>query len=169
MESKPKKYRTSDAITDGFDEDPAPGKVESGKPLYVYRAHGSSKFIGRFFFTPQIAGTPRMNWTADMLERELNAALWENDYRYLAKFRVREKVKYEIGPIAQDGYQGIDKTPWGKDQTFQQDCYFRNQNLFYQVKIEGITESNWREYLELVSDEPIKAGHFHRANRTVDC
>lgn len=154
---------------DGFDGDPEQKTVEEGKPLYVYRAHGTSRMIGRFFFTPQIDGMPRMNWTADMLEMELNAALWDNDLRYLARFRVRDKVRYEIGPIAQDNYQGIDATRWGKDLPFIQYAYFRNRALFYQVHIAAVTQENWRDYLELVEDLPIKAGRFLRTKGRGHC
>lgn len=171
MEKEFPKERYSIAIKDGFDEDPSPDEVKEGKPLYVYRVHGSSALIGRFFFTPQIEGTPRMNWTADLLEKELNAALWDNDFRYLAKFRVLKGVKYEIGPIAHDKYRGIDGTDWAKKnpsnqmkKAFVQYSYFRNENLFYQVKTEGLNENNWREYLNLVEDTPIDPGRFHRVS-----
>ncbi|MEF3074221.1 hypothetical protein V2P20_04215 [Methylobacter sp. Wu1] len=163
MRSYKIKERTSEAIKDGFDENPTQKQVESGTILIVYRAHGNlSKMIGRFFFTPQIAGTPRINWTADMLERELNAALWDNDFRYLAKFRVLEGVKYKIGPIAHDKYQGVDFTPSGGRLSFDQYSYFRNANMFLQVQIDGITPSNWHEYLDLLEAVPIKAERFHR-------
>lgn len=156
---------------DGFDGDPEQRVVEAGKPLYVYRAHGSSKLIGRFFFTPHIAGTPRMNWTADMLEMELNAALWDNDFRYLAKFRVKDGTRYAIGPIAQDYYIGRDQTPWGRGRLFLQRAYFVNKNLFHQVCLLDFDpkKDDWHNFLELVEDVPIKAGRFHRANGKGNC
>lgn len=157
------KERTSDAIRDGFDQDPASKQVGTGSVLIVYRAHGnSSNMIGRFFFTPQIEGIPRLNWTADMLEKELNAALWDNDFRYLAMFRVLESVAYKIGPIAHDKYQAVDRTDFGRGKPFDQYSYFRNANMFFQVLIDEITPCNWHEYLEILEDYPIKVGRFHR-------
>ena len=161
MKAYAPKERCSAAIEEGFDSDPEP--KNSGPGFFVYRAHGdTSRTIGRFFFTPQIEGTPMVNWTADMLERELNASLWDNDFCHLAKFRVREKVKYKIGAIAHDRYRGTDKTPWGGGLAFDQYAYFRNAGLFLQVQIDGITPTNWRQYLDLVEDTPLRAGRLHR-------
>jgi hypothetical protein len=154
------KERTSDAIRAGFDADPEEREVAEGEVLYVYRAHGeTSKMIGRFFFTPRVGDQPRTNWTADLLERELNAALWGNDFRYLAKFRVRSGVRYRIGPIAHDRYQGVEYHQEGqtvKEVPFDQYSYFRNSSLFYQVQIE--MEADWRTYVELIENTPIKQG-----------
>ena len=161
------KERTSAAIKNGFDSDPAAKEVGTDEVLFVYRAHNGtgsgSKLIGRFFFTPKTCDTPSVNWTAEMLERELNASLWGNELRFLAKFQVMQGVKYKIGPIAHDKYQGVERvsSPSGElGKPFDQYSYFRNQNLFYQVEI--AMTSDWRNYLKLLSDEPIKAGRFHR-------
>lgn len=145
---------------DGFAAVPREEVVD--KILIVYRAHGdTSQMIGRFFFTPQIAGTPRSNWTAEMLERELNASLWGNDYKYLAKFRVRKGVVYKIGEIAQDNYRGIElRQERGKtvEVPFVQYSYFRNANLFYQVQLD--MNGDWRTYLELLEDTPLNPGNL---------
>jgi hypothetical protein len=156
------KERTSPAIRDGFDSDPQEREVGASDLLLVYRAHGgASRMIGRFFFTPQVAGLPRVNWTAEFLEKELNAALWGNEFRFLAKFRVFQGVRYKIGPIAHDKYQGVERATDGTeviDVPFDQYSYFRNANLFYQVQIDMV--GDWRRYLELLEDTPIKPGNF---------
>lgn len=147
---------------DGFSTVPREKTVDKDEILIVYRAHGdTSKMIGRFFFTPQIAGTPRSNWTAEMLERELNASLWGNDYKYLAKFRVRNGVKYKIGEIAQDNYQGLElhkEAGVTVELPFVQHSYFRNAFFFYQVQLD--LDGNWRTYLELLEDTPINPGNL---------
>jgi hypothetical protein len=154
---------------DGFAAPPREEMVGEGDILIVYRAHGeTSKMIGRFFFTPQIGGTPRLNWTAEMLERELNASLWGNDYQHLAKFQVRNGVKYKIGKIAHDNYTGIElhRNENGKvvEVPFDQYAYFRNANLFYQVQID--MDGDWRTYLELLEDVPLNPGNLvSRAGR----
>ena len=150
--------RTSDAIKDGFDCDPAEKQVADGQVLIVYRAHGdTSQLIGRFYFTPLIAGIPRMNWTADLLERELNAALWDNDFKFLAKFRVLSGVRYKIGPIAQDNYRGVERKD-GVETPFEQFSYFKNAGLFHQVQIDMM--GDWRRYLDLLEDVPLNPGRF---------
>lgn len=154
---------------DGFDGVPEEGEVTPGHPLFVYRVHGSSRRIGRFFFAPQVNGTPVMNWTADMLEMELNAALWDNDFRHLAKFRVLDRVRYKYGLIAQDSYWGYDGTPSGNGLPFVQFAFFRNRNLFYQILINDISDSNWRNYLEDLGDVPINPGRFFRADGRGHC
>jgi len=156
------KERTSPAIRDGFDTEPAESVVKDGDVLIVYRAHGdSSKMIGRFFFTPVIAGVPRINWTAELLERELNAALWGNDFKHLAKFQVHVGVKYRIGPIAQDSYQGVERrrTASGMvEEPFDQYSYFKTAGLFHQVQID--MQGDWRTYLDLLEDAPVNPGNF---------
>jgi hypothetical protein len=101
-----------------------------------------------------------------MLERELNAALWGNDFRWIAKFRIRDDVKYKIGPIAHDRYRGIDETPSGRGLGFVQYSYFRNAKLFYQIQIEEITQTNWLTFVDLVEDIPLRAARFHRGSGT---
>ncbi|KGM41391.1 hypothetical protein JY96_18570 [Aquabacterium sp. NJ1] len=154
--------RTSAAIRDGFDRTPETRRVGDGQVLVVYRAHGStSQMIGRFYFTPQICGIPRMNWTADLLERELNAALWGNDFKYLAKFRVLPGVNYKIGPIAQDSFQGVELRQVGTrtiEVPFDQYAYFKNMGLFHQVQID--MTGDWRQYLDLLETVPINPGRF---------
>ncbi len=147
--------RTSAGIRDGFDRDPDERQVADNELMIVYRAHGrTSQMLGRFFFTPQVGGVPRMHWTADVLERELNAALWDNDFRFLAKFRVLPGVRYRIGPIAHDKYQGVERD----GRPFDQYAYFRSAGHFLQVQID--MTGDWRLYLQLLENVPINPGRF---------
>jgi hypothetical protein len=84
-------------------------KTSSGTEI-IYRAVGgmSMKPWSNCFFTPVAAGSPVNYWTAEMLERELNASLWGNDFERVFVFHILPGVRYEIGPIAHDDYAGVD-------------------------------------------------------------
>jgi hypothetical protein len=155
-------------IKSGFRTDPIEKTVPAGEVLIVYRIHGeTSKLIGQFYFTPQIQGIPRMNWTADMLEVQLNAALWDNDFQYIAKFQVKAGTTYRIGEIAQDAYEGLITSADGKEENpFQQYSFFKHDSLFSQVQIPMDPARDWRHYLTLLEDIRLRPGRFVRGNRT---
>lgn len=160
-----KLYTPNEPMTlDGF-KSYSDTKVED--LLIVYRAYGgTSKRIGAFFFTPQIAGSPRLNWTTELLENELNVVLWGNELRRLAKFQLYAQTPYRIGPIAHDKYQGErEKNEEGEDiLCFDQYKYFKNSNLFYQVMVlsEGPIELCWHQYMTLLDDVPINSSRLDR-------
>jgi hypothetical protein len=64
------------------------------------------------------------------LERELNAALWGNDFEKLGEFRIVAGVRYKIGPIAHDRYSGVDN-----GAEFQQRSWVTPSGIFHQVRI----------------------------------
>ena len=145
---------------DGFKDNPPETVLGHDEILIVYRAYGGvSEMIGSCYFTPQVAGTARLNWTAELLEDELNVVLWGNELRRLAKFRVRCGTTYRMGAIAQDKYQGEERK--GKEKIgFDQYAYFKNSNLFFQVLI--TSQGDWQRYLDLLDDVPIKSTRLVR-------
>lgn len=75
----------------------------------VYRAHGGgSRKFGNCFFAPAVGSVPIGHWSAELLERELNAALWGNDFEHVTRFEIVPGTRYKIGAIAHDAYRGVD-------------------------------------------------------------
>jgi hypothetical protein len=113
---------------EGFAEPPEEKPSIGGE--IIYRAYGgSSGKLGNCFFAPAIGSTPIAYWTAELLEMELNAALWGNDFEGVTKFEILKGAKYKIGPIAHDEYSGIDG-----DQIFFQRAFFTPSGIFKQIK-----------------------------------
>jgi hypothetical protein len=117
---------------DGFAEKPADKTATGGELLY--RAYGgSSGVLGNCFFVPAIGDTPINHWTAELLERELNAALWGNDFEGITMFNMVCGAQYRIGPIAHDFYVGIEKSSTGID-LFYARSFFTPGRIFKQIK-----------------------------------
>jgi hypothetical protein len=111
-------------------------KTASGTEI-IYRAVGgvSVKPWSNCFFTPVVAGTPVNYWTAEMLERELSAALWGNDFERVFVYQMLAGVHYEIGPIAHDDYAGIDGTATSNaERGFYQRSWVTPSGVFRQVR-----------------------------------
>lgn len=72
--------------------------------------HGSARQGNCFFvFSPGTARGPIHTATVDttlfeagFLERNLNAALWENTFHFVGVFQLRQGVGYRIGPIGHE-------------------------------------------------------------------
>ncbi|QBR01505.1 hypothetical protein [Paraburkholderia pallida] len=96
----------------------------------LYRAYGGeSVTLRNCFFVPAIDATPIGHWTAELLEMELNAALWGNDFEGVTKFEMIKGARYLIGPIAHDNYSGYDT-----ERIFYQRAFFTPNGIFKQVK-----------------------------------
>jgi hypothetical protein len=120
----------------GFLRPPAE-KPAAGTEI-IYRAVGGLTVEpwSNCFFIPVVAGSPVNYWTAELLERELNAALWGNDFERVFAYQMRPGVRYEIGPIAHDHYAGFErfaKSP--AEQTFEQRSWVTPSGVFQQVKL----------------------------------
>lgn len=112
---------------EGFSHPPDVRNAYGGET--IFRAHGgSSQESGNCFFTPAVEGALIGSWTAELLERELNAALWGNDFEVLTRYCIKPGVPYKIGAIAHDRYAGLD---FGR--TFEQRAFLTPSGIFRQV------------------------------------
>jgi hypothetical protein len=128
----------------------------------IYRAFGgTTKRLGNCFFVPCVLGVPVPYWTAELLEAELNASLWGNDFEMIAKFQIHEKVQYQIGPIAHSNYRGVDG-----GQPFYQRSFVTPRGVFKQVSFladRRTFEKDWAKYVrDLGKDFVIKAHRYAR-------
>ena len=125
----------------------------------IYRAYGGgSRRLGNCFFAPCVLGTLIGHWTAELLERELNAALWGNDFERVAVFRIRENVQYKIGQSAHDSYSGIDS-----GVAFYQRSFITPSGVFKQVSFFKEEAKPWTEYVkDMREDITIKPGNYAR-------
>lgn len=115
---------------DGFASPPA--EITSNGGEVVYRAYGgASGVLGNCFFAPAIGVALICNWTAELLEIELNAALWGNDFEGITRFEIKPDVNYRIGPIAHTDYAGWEGDP---SKTFFQRSFITPSGIFKQVK-----------------------------------
>jgi hypothetical protein len=141
----------------GFAEQPEELTASGGE--VVYRAYGgASRVLGNCFFTPAIGASPIGYWTAELLEVELNAALWSNDFEGITKFQMIKGTKYRIGPIAHDDYVGLDN-----GRRFYQRAFFTPSGIFKQVTfILGENRDLSACVMQLGSSFSISAGRYAR-------
>ena len=109
----------------------------------IYRAYGGrSKRLGNRFFTPCIKDTPIGYWTAELLRKELNAALWGDDFETIAKFQICRNVEYKLGSMAQDNRSGV------RDGVYFEYHHFHNSpGIFKQVTFFKEEKSPWSHYV----------------------
>ncbi len=131
-----------------------------------YRAYGGgSKKWGRSFFVPAIANNQNYQlsnyWTSELLEKELNAALWGNTFEFLLVARatnITPPLKYKIGTVVQGHYRGLID---GK--TFTQRDFITPSGLFKEVQFDSYGIDDLKFCLEVVEHaRPINAGNFAR-------
>lgn len=152
--------------SEGYAEQPQ--VHEAGDSLFIFRTFGgTNKEDGWCFFTPAIGCTPVSYWTAELLETELNTALWGNDFDKLQKYRVIPKTRYKIGPIAHDSYTGIDNDsrtvgPHG-DKRFIQWSWVTPSRIFKQVTFFKEAGNARSDYVQRVGEPvTILPGRYHR-------
>lgn len=112
-------------------------KVALGTEI-IYRAVGglTVKPWSNCFFAPVVAGSPLHYWTADVLERELNAALWGNEFERVYTFQMLTRVRYEIGPVAHDDYAGFDGAAiFRAPEGFYQRSWVTPSGMFQQIRL----------------------------------
>lgn len=136
-----------------------PVEKESNGTELVYRAVGgqSVKLWSNCFFAPVIDGSPLVYWTAELLERELNAALWGNDFERVFCFQMRPRVHYEIGPIAHDDYVG----KAGRGQFYQR-SWVTSSGVFQQVRFRDFDVSDSARLVVTRGSSLVKAGRYAR-------
>ena len=113
---------------EGFAAPPVERPAAGGE--VIYRAYGgTSAVVGNCFFAPAVNATPIGHWSAELLEVELNAALWGNDFEGVTEFEMIRGALYRIGPIAHDGYAGLDG-----GQVFHQRAFITPSGIFKQIR-----------------------------------
>lgn len=148
---------------DGFASPPRVRRIIGGERFY--RAYGgSSPRLGNCFFVPTAGGQPMPGLTPELLEMELNASLWGNDYEGVLTYEPMGKpdVSYQIGPVAHDGYAGAESF-----QLFQQRAFITPSGIFKQVKfiLEGGVDL--RVVLREVASLPLRSSrHVRNAPKT---
>ncbi|MGF6720850.1 hypothetical protein P3T43_000191 [Paraburkholderia sp. GAS41] len=141
---------------DGFSAPPVEKSANGGE--IVYRAYGGeSGVLGNCFFVPSVNLAPIGYWTAELLEIELNAALWGNDFKGITKFEMVRGAPYQIGPIAHDDYAGIDR-----GRVFYQRAFFTPGGIFKQVKFVLPERGNLIDCVKQVGSFTIAAGKYAR-------
>jgi hypothetical protein len=141
---------------DGFAVPPEETVADGGE--IVYRAYGgTSPVLGNCFFAPILGSTPINYWTAELLERELNAALWGNDFAGVTIFVVNRGARYQYGPIAHDRYSGTDE-----GQVFYQRAFFTPSGIFKQVKFLLNAGQSLRDCVKETGSLQIAAGRYAR-------
>jgi hypothetical protein len=141
---------------EGFAEQPGERIANGGE--VVYRAYGgTSGALGTCFFTPALSATPIVYWTAELLEVELNAALWGNDFEGIAKFEMIRGARYRIGSIAQGGYVGIDE-----GRRFYQRDFLTPSGIFKQVKFVLTGKTGLLDCVKKLERVPISSGRYAR-------
>jgi hypothetical protein len=142
---------------DGFAQPPEEKDALGGE--VAYRAYGgSSAKWGNCFFVPAIGSTPILYWTAELLETELNAALWGNDFEGVTKFEMIKGARYRIGPIAHDNYVGVDG-----GLRFYQRSFLTPSGIFKQIKFLLAGTANLRSCVkQLGSPIAIASGRYAR-------
>jgi hypothetical protein len=102
-------------------------KADGGEVLY--RGHGGTSLeSGNCFFSPAVNSIPLNHWTAELLERELNAVLWGNLFDYVTRYTIKPGVLYKIGDVANDAYSGIEA-----GVRFHQMATFTPSGIFKQI------------------------------------
>jgi len=139
---------------EGFAEEPVEKSATGGE--VVYRAYGgTSRVLGNCFFVPAIGASLIGYWTADLLERELNAAHWGNTFEGLSKFEMLPGAVFRIGAIAHDNYVGIDD-----GRRFIQRAYFSSRGIFKQVTFVLSKNRTLVDSVRKTSSFPISAGRY---------
>ncbi len=111
----------------GFAEPPEQKRANGGERIYRVSG-GPSLALGNCFFVPALGAVPINYWTSELLERELNAAVWGNEYDQLHVYTMRPGAVYQIGPVAHHNYAGVDH-----GVPFTQRAYFSPGGIFKQV------------------------------------
>lgn len=149
----------------GYASPPDERVATAHESICIYRAYNTfGPRLRNCFFTPSLRGAAIEHLTAEILETELNAALWGNNFERVAVFQILEGIKYKIGPIAHDHYSGIDN---GK--RFNQRSWLKPSGRFHQVNI-VIPEPKQSEapkqledcVLDLKRDFLVEPGNFAR-------
>lgn len=132
-----------------------------------YRAYGGhSKMWGRSFFVPAVAHNGNHQlinyWTAELLEKELNAALWGNDFKFLLIVKANNStppLKYKIGTVVQGNYRGFDNK---KDvEPFVQQDFITPSGIFKEVQFDSFGVEDLKLCLDIVVEaRPIRAGNY---------
>lgn len=131
-----------------------------------YRAYSeSSRIWGRSFFVPAIPHIDRYQilnyWTADLLERELSAAFWGNDYRYLLTIKANNVIphlRYNIGSVAQGRFNGVEN-----GRPFSQIDFITPSGVFKEVQFIASGNDDIKQYFNIVEEAGvIKAGRYVR-------
>jgi len=140
----------------GFAKRPQETNAFGGEP--IYRAYGgTSEVLGNCFFVPAINAVPIGYWTAALLERELNASLWGNDFEGITKFVMIKGSRYQIGSIAHDNYAGFDA-----DKLFHQRAFFTPSGIFKQVRFVLGERRRLADCVKQLERFPIAAGGYAR-------
>jgi hypothetical protein len=153
---------------EGFASKPEEKEADGGEVLY--RAYGgTSGHWGNCFFVPAIDSVPINYWTAELLEQELNAALWGNEFDGVIKFQILNKrpaVRYKIGPVAHDLYAGVEidrSTTPATISPFVQRSFLTPSGIFKQVTIIKPPEDPLDAYVRMIGPPtPIGSGRFSR-------
>lgn len=144
---------------DGFASPPAVRTLEGGERFY--RAYGgSSPRLGNCFFVPTAGGQLMIGLTPEVLEMELNASLWGNDYEGVVTYEPmgrNSRVSYQIGPVAHDRYAGVDGY-----QLFQQRAFVQPSGMFEQVKFILTGGIDLRVVLRQVALQPMTSSRYVR-------
>jgi hypothetical protein len=139
-------------------------EVSSGTEI-IYRAVGGASVEpwSNCFFTPVVAGSPVNYWTAEMLERELNAALWGNDFERMFVYQMVAGTRYEIGPIAHDHYAGFDRDATSKvEKGFYQRSWVTPSGIFHQVRFLDVSRTKMTRLITSRGSFAISAGRYAR-------
>ncbi|MCM8738891.1 hypothetical protein M5E06_32920 [Azospirillum sp. A1-3] len=148
----------------GFGQRPEIVRQATGLEI-VYRVYGGGhRLYGSCYFASTIAGIQITDLTADRLEMELNAALWGNNFQYIAKFRIMAGTKYEIGPIAQSyrGEEELEKDGRKVLVPFFETGWVPFTGTLRQVVIHTGMKQSVADCLQLLEDRPLAAGRFAR-------
>ncbi len=131
-----------------------------------YRAYGGhSKMWGRSFFVPAVTQNGNHQlinyWTAELLEKELNAAFWGNGFKFLLVVKANNStppLKYKIGTVVQGDYHGFE----GKDTSpFTQHDFITPSGIFKEVQFDSFGVEDLKLCLDIVdAARPIKAGNY---------
>ncbi len=143
---------------EGFEAQPDVRDVKGGET--IYRAFGgTSKSLRNCFFTPAIGSAPMNCWTAELLEIELNASLWGNDFDRVQSFTMNRVAgaKYKIGNVAQSGYAGCDT-----GQLFYQRSWVTPSKIFKQVVFILDTGTSLETLVRAGQSFSIAPGRYHR-------
>ena len=153
-----KEFELTSWTLEGFSAAPEEKPVRGGET--IYRAFGGcSKPLGNCFFVPAVGSTPLNHWTAELLETELNASLWGNDFDGVTKYAMQkvDGAKYKVGPIAHDGYAGVDA-----GQLFYQRSWITPSGIFKQVVFILNAGLSLSTLVRAESTFAIAPGRYHR-------
>lgn len=120
----------------GYARQPDERIATAQESICLYRAYNEfGPRLNNCFFTPSLRGADIGHLTAEILETELNAALWDNNFERVAVFKIVDGIKYKIGPIAHDHYAGTDNSSTDSRKRFYQRSWLKPSGRFHQVNI----------------------------------